>query len=199
MYGKVGIQNIASGGGGMFREATDGSMIVTSSGGKYADAAVNGRLFSVANQAKVAVTANLNTTWTGLGIANPTGSGKLLIMQQFGWSTDVVNPAEGVVGLMTSTDSGFAAALTVKCARDGYKTSVAYADDGATIATPILVRVCGSTMEGAITTVVQNNVNIYPIDGSIVLAPGRSVMTYHSIGGTASLTFHFVWEEIDAG
>jgi hypothetical protein len=166
--------------------------------GDLAEAAIEGRLFSVANQAKVAVTANLATTWTGLGVANPTGSGKLLVMHEFGWSTDIVNPAEGVVGLMSSTDSGFAAALTAKCARDGYKTSVSYCDDGATIATPILLRTCGSTMEGAISTVVQNNVNIYKINGGIVLAPGRSVMTYHSIGGTASLIFHFVWEEIDA-
>jgi hypothetical protein len=177
---------------------SSGRLITANGGGRYADAAKDGRLFSVANQAAVAVTANLNTTWTGLGVCNPTGSGKLLIMHEFGWSTDVVNPAEGVVGLMTATDTGFAAALTVRCARNGYATSVAYADDGATISTPILLRVCGSTMEGAISTVVQNNVNIYNIDGSIVLAAGRSLLTYHSIGGTASLTFHFVWEEVDA-
>lgn len=171
-----------------------GKLIVA---GDLAEAAINGRLFSVANQAKVAVTANLNTTWTGLGVANPTGSGKLLVMHEFGWSTDVVNPAEGVVGLMTSTDSGFASAIAARCARNAYKTSVAYCDDGATIATPVLERICGSTMEGAITTVVQNNVNIIDLKGSIVLAPGRSVLTYHSIGGTASLMFHFVWEEVD--
>ena len=175
-----------------------GKIITAPGGGKYADAAINGRLFSVANQAKVAVTAALATTWTGLGVANPTGSGKLLIMHEFGWSTDVVNPAEGVVGLMTATDTGFAQNLSARCARNGYATSVAYCDDGATISTPVLERICGSTMEGAITTVVQNGVNIYKIDGSIVLAPGRSLLTYHSIGGTASLVFHFVWEEISA-
>lgn len=175
-----------------------GKIIVVPCGGSLADAAVNGRLFSVANQAKVAVTAALATTWTGLGVANPTGSGKLLIMHEFGWSTDVVNPAEGVVGLMTATDTGFAQAIAARCARNGYATSVAYCDDGATISTPVLERICGSTMEGAITTVVQNGVNVYKIDGGIVLAPGRSLLTYHSIGGTASLLFHFVWEEIAA-
>jgi hypothetical protein len=195
MYGKKGVQNLSAGSIGPLRLDQTGRLVVVSD---LAEAALEGRLFSVANQAKVAVTANLATTWTGLGVANPTGSGKLLVMHEFGWSSDIVNPAEGVVGLMTSTDSGFAAALTAKCARDGYKTSVAYCDDGATIATPILLRVCGSTMEGAITTVVENNVNLYQINGGIVLAPGRSVMTYHSIGGTASLIFHFVWEEIDA-
>jgi len=173
-------------------------LVIAPSGGFLADAALNGRLFSVANQAKVAVTAGLATTWTGLGVANPTGSGKILVVYEFGWSTDVVNPAEGVVGLMTSTDSGFAQAIAARCARNGYATSVAYCDDGATIATPVLERVCGSTMEGAITTTPQLGVNVYKIEGGIVLAPGRSVLTFHSIGGTASMLFHFLWEEIDA-
>lgn len=175
----------------------DGILLTKNGGGKYADAAINGRLFVVANQAKVAVTAGLATTWTGLGVANPTGSGKLLIMHEFGWSTDIVNPAEGVVGLMTATDTGFAAAIAARCCRNAYKTSVALCDDGATISTPVLERICGSTMEGAITTQVQLTANIIHLEGSIVLAPGRSVLTFHSIGGTASLLFHFMWEEID--
>ena len=164
--------------------------------GKYDTAALAGRVFSVANQAAVAVTAALATTWTGLGIANPAGSGKNIIIREFGWATDVVNPAESAVGLMTTTSSGMADNLTARSAFFGTGTSIAYCDDGATIATPVLERVCGSTMEGAITTQVQLTPAIVPIDGSIILAPGRSVLTYHSIGGTASLIFHFVWEEV---
>ena len=136
------------------------------------------------------------TTWTGLGVENPTGSGKNIIIHEFGWATDVVNPAEGAVGLMTTTDSGFAQALTARSGFFGTGTSIAYCDDGATIATPVLERVCGSTMEGAISTQVQVGPVIIPIDGGIILAPGRSVCTYHSIGGTASLIFHFLWEEV---
>ncbi|MFH1883440.1 MAG: hypothetical protein ABIL62_12100 [Planctomycetota bacterium] len=196
--GKQGRQSLASGQPGPLRLDASGNLVVSAYGGKYADAALAGRLFSVANQAKVAVTANLATTWTGLGIANPTGSGKNIILHEFGWSSDIVNPAEGVVGLMTTTDSGFAAALTARSGFFGTGTSVAYCDDGATIATPVLERVCGSTAEGAITTAMQLPVNIYQINGSLVLAPGRAVCTYHSIGGTASITFHFMWEEVDA-
>ena len=198
MYARVGQFRAAVGTVNPLRADTYGALIVQAGGGSLQEAAVNGRLFSVANQAAVAVTAGLTTTWTGLGVANPTGSGKLLIIHEFGWSTNVVNPAEGVVGLMTATDTGFAAALSARCARNGYATSVAFCDDGATISTPILERVCGSTMEGAITTTPQLGVNIYDIKGGIVLAAGRSVLTYHSIGGTASLIFHFLWEEIDA-
>jgi len=170
---------------------------LATTGGRYTEAALAGRLFSVANQAAVAVTAGLATTWTGLGIANIAASTKNLVIHEFGWSTDVVNPAEGVVGLMTSTHIGFAAALTAKSAYAGTGTSVAYCDDGATLTTaPVLERICGSTMEGAISTVPQLNVNLYHVNGSIILAPGRSVMTYHSIGGTASMMFYFLWEEV---
>jgi hypothetical protein len=195
MYGKRGVQNLSNAAVGPLRLDQHGKLVVA---GDLAEAAMEGRLFSVANQAAVAVTANLATTWTGLGVANPTGSGKLLVFYEFGWATDVVNPAEGVVGLMTSTDSGFAAALAARCARNGYKTSVAYCDNGATIATPVLERICGSTMEGAITTVPALAPKIIDLKGGIVLAAGRSLLTYHSIGGTASLMFHFVWEEVEA-
>ena len=173
-------------------------LIVLAQGGRLQRACEEGRLFVVASQAAVAVTAGLATTWTGLGVANPTGSGKNLIMHEFGWSTNVVNPAEGVVGLMTATDTGFAAALTARSCFFGTGTSVAYCDDGATISTPVLERICGSTMEGAITTAPQLTVNVIDLKGSLILAPGRSVLTYHSVGGTASLMFHFLWEEVSA-
>jgi len=174
----------------------DSDRRLVSAAGKYDTAVLAGRVFSVANQAAVAVTAALATTWTGLGLANPAGSGKNIIIREFGWATDVVNPAEGAVGLMTTTSSGMADNLTARSAFFGTGTSIAYCDDGATIATPVLERVCGSTMEGAISVQVQTGPVIIPIDGSIILAPGRSVLTYHSIGGTASLIFHFVWEEV---
>lgn len=166
-------------------------------GGPLAEAALAGRLFCVANQAKVAVTAGLATTWTGLGIANPSGSGKIFIVHEFSWGSDIVNPAEGVVGLMTATDTGFAAAIAARCTRFAKGVSRAYCDDGATISTPVLERICGSTMEGAISTVPDCAPKIIDLKGSIILDPGRSVLTYHSIGGTASLIFGFVWEEID--
>ena len=194
--GKVGVISASNGTINPLRTLTDGALVTTGYGGRLTDAAIQGRLFSVCNQAAVAITAALATTWTGLGVANPSGSGKNLIFHEFGWAQSVVNPAEGVIGLMTSTDSGMAAALTVKCAMAGKGVSVAYADDGATIATPILERVCGGTMEGAITTIPGMPITIYRIDGGIILPPGRSLLTYHTIGGTASLVFHFVWEEV---
>jgi hypothetical protein len=195
MYGKLGVQALTGNQVGPLRLDSMGRLVVAND---LSEAAIAGRLFSVANQAAVAVTAALTTTWTGLGVCNPTGSGKILIVREFGWSSNVVNPAEGVLGLMTATDTGFASDLAARCVRNGYKTSVAYCDNQATISTPVLERILGSTMEGAITTIPQLAANIVDLNGSIVLAPGRSVLTYHSVGGTASLMFHFLWEEVDA-
>ena len=177
---------------------TDDSGVLLTPSGKCADAAANGRLFSVASSAAVATTAAANTTWTGLGVANPTGSGKLLVMLQFGWALSVVGPDEGILGLMAATDGGFASALTVRCARYGAGTSIAYADDGATIVSPVLERVVSTYGTGAITTWQGAGPQVYNIDGSIVLPPGRSICTYTTTATTAAFQFSFMWEEIDA-
>lgn len=173
-------------------------LLVSAVAGKYRDAAIAGRLFSVANQAAVATTAALATAWTGLGVCNPTGSGKNLIMHEFGWALTLVGPDDGAVGLMSSSDTGFAAALTAKAAMNGKGASVAYCDDGATISTPILVRICGTIGMGATTTQIAVPQSIYQIDGSIILPPGRSIMTYTTTATTATAVFFFLWEEVDA-
>lgn len=171
-----------------------GNLLVSSA---KAVAAAAGRLYSVANQAAVATTAGLATTWTGLGISNPAGSGKNAILHEFGAALAVVGSDEGVYGLMTSDTTGFAAALTVKNALNSGGGSVLYADDGATIATPILERIVATYGTGAITTAMMYGPGIYHLDGSYVLEPGRSIMTYTTTATTAAFVFHFVWEEVD--
>ena len=173
----------------------EGSMIQAS--GCYTEAAMEGRLFSVANQAAVATTAALATTWTGLGVCNPAGSGKNLIIHEFGWALTVVGSDEGGVGLMTSDDTGMADALTARAAKYGAGASVAYCDDGATIATPVLDRIYGTYGTGAITTAMLYAPTVAEINGSIVLPPDRSVLTYTTTATTAAFVFHFLWEEVD--
>lgn len=177
-----------------------GKLITTSN---LADAAIKGRLFSVANQTNVTTTAALATTWTGLGVGNPTGSGKLYIFHEFGWAQEVVMNTEGSFGLMVATNgaegsTGMSAVITPRCCRYGYATSNALCDNGATIGTPILLRHFGSSMEGAISTVPSLTGNIYKIDGSIVIPAGYALLTYTFAIQTTSVLFHFVWEEVDA-
>ena len=177
---------------------TDGDGVILNPAGRYADAAMQGRLFCVSNQAAVATTAALATTWTGLGIANPTGSGKLIIVHEFSWGLSVVGPDEGVLGLMTSTDTGFAAAIAARCTRNAYATSIAYCDDGATISTPVLEKVVSTYGTGAITTWQGAGPQVCKLEGSIILAPGRSVLTYTTTATTAAFVFSFLWEEVTA-
>jgi len=177
---------------------TDPNGALIAAAGKYAEAAQAGRLFSAANTAAVATTAAAATTWTGLGIANPASSGKLLVMLEFGWGLSVVGPAAGLLGLMSATDGGFAADIAIRCASFGMGASVALADGGATIVSPVLERIVSTYGTGAITTWQGAGPQVYSIDGSIILRPGRSICTYTTTACSAAFQFSFLWEEIDA-
>lgn len=197
-YARVGGISAAEGSQNPLATDVDGSLFVKALAGKYAQAALAGRLFSIANQAAVATTAALATTWTGLGICNPAGTGKNLIVHEFGWSMAVVGSDDGVVGLMSSDTTGFANSLTAKAAMHGKGNSVAYCDAGATIATPILERICGTIGTGATSTQISVPPSVYLVDGSIILPPGRSIMTYTTTATTAGAVFYFLWEEVAA-
>lgn len=194
--GRVGVISAAAGSVNPLTTATDGSLLVVNSGGNLAQAAIAGRLFSVCNQTNVTTTAALATTWTGLGVGNPATSGKNYIFHEFGWAQEVVMNTEGAIGLMVATVGDMAQAVVPRCARYGYATTTALTDNGATIGTPILIRVFGSTMEGAITTVPSLGGNIYDLRGGIVIPPGYALCTYTFAIQTTSIQFHFVWEEV---
>jgi len=166
--------------------------------GKYTEAAIAGRLFSAANQAAGATTAALATTWTGLALCNPTGSGKNIIVHEFGWAMSVVGSDDGVVGLMSADSTGLVATITPKAGMNGAGSSIAIVDNGATIGTPILERICGTIGTGATTTQISVPQSIYQVDGSIILPPGRSIMTYTTTATTAGALFYFLWEEVPA-
>jgi len=173
---------------------TEGMPIVQSN---LADAAAEGRLFSVANQTGVTTTAALATTFTGLAVGNPTGSGKLYSFHEFGWSQAAVMNTDGPIGLMVAPVGDLAQSLTPLCARYLYKTSNALADAGATIGTPILLRVCGTTLTGAITTTGALPGHTVDLAGGIVIPAGYALCSYTLEIQTASIQFHYVWEEID--
>ena len=122
----------------------------------------------------------------------------MLILHQFGWALSVVGSDEGILGLMAVTDGGFAAALTVRCAKYGGGASIALADDGATIVSPVLERVVSTYGTGAITTWQGAGPQVYEIDGSIVLPAGRGICTYTTTATTAAFQFSFLWEEVPA-
>lgn len=176
---------------------SEGKLITVPGGGKYADAAINGRLFSAANQTPVNTSTTLNTTFTGLALANPTGSGKLLVVHEFGWALDQAAAGDSVLALaVTSYSSEYAAAITPVCARFAYATSVAVVDNGATIVAPTIIKVIGSI--GTNTTTALTNPGLIDLGGSIILAPGRVLVTDTTLAtGATSIQFSFMWEEVD--
>jgi hypothetical protein len=178
-----------------------GALVTQPAGGALQRAALEGRLFVAANQAAVAVTAGLAGTWTGLGLANPADSGKIIIVHRFGWALSAAASAATTVGLMTSTASGFAAAITARNCFYGASnalTAVGYVDDGASIATPVAERWYGEV--GTLATTgnpLSGGVHEVDLSGQIILGENRSVMTCCLAAATAAFLFHFVWEEID--
>lgn len=175
-----------------------GAVLARPAGGALQAACEAGRLYTVASQAAVATTAALATTWTGLGVANPTTSTVNLVFHEFGWAHAVVGSDDGAVGLMIATyASGFTAAVTIlNCLRGSSNTSQALADDGATIATPVLIRICGTHGMGATTTQISAPPQVVDLKGGIILKPGYCICNYTTTATTAGLLFHYVWEEV---
>jgi len=179
---------------------SDRRLVTVASGGKHAEAAMAGRLFYAANINMVATSTTLNTGFVGLGLCNPTGSGKNVIVHEFGWAIIVAVVAGAVLALATTTDSGFADDVNapIKCCRDGYATSVCYTDEGATIVAPTIVKIVTQIADANINTY-QPRLQVLDLGGSIVLAPGRALVTdTTTVFAASSAQFSFMWEEVDA-
>ena len=177
----------------------DGKLITVPGGGALADAAINGRLFCAAMQTPTTTSTTLNTTFVGLGLCNPTGSGKLIIVHQFSYAATAALTAEALLALATTTDSGFAADITPRCCRYGYATSIAIVDKGATIVAPVIERIIATLGQGADSVQLGGAPpNIVNINGGIVLAPGRALVTDTTVATGAVMQFGYLWEEIDS-
>jgi hypothetical protein len=175
------------------------NLYVSAYGGKYAQAALEGRLFSACNSTKVATTAGVTGAWTGLCISNLVGSGKKVIVHEFAWGLMIASDAAGNVGLMTGSIAAPAAGVTVHNCLDGESASLAvYADDGATIVTPLQVRTYGEYGTGATNLFSTVGPHIINLNGSLVLPAGRTVATFTTLATTACFQFHFLWEEVAA-
>jgi hypothetical protein len=194
MYGKRGVQNLSQGAVGPLRLDQFGKLIVNSS---LEAAAIEGRLFGVANAAAVATTAALAGTWTGLGVSNPAGSGKNMILHEFGFSQTVALSADGAVGILSCTIAAPAVGVAAVNQKLGGVASSMYPDDGATIVGGVIQRVFGGGGTLAVTGFGQGPGFVYQAKGSIIVPPGYTIASYTTKATTASYIFHFVWEEVE--
>ena len=173
------------------------SLQVIPSGGVLQAAAIGGRLFSASSGTKVATSAGVTTTWTGLGINNPAGSLKNVILHEFGFGQMLSPNTIGAIGLQTASIAAPAADLVVYNCLDGESASasVCKAVNADTLVTPVLKRVFAS-YDDAADSAETALPNIYPLNGSLVLPPGRAVCSYTTLATVAAYVFYFIWEEV---
>lgn len=195
MYGKVGMQSLASGGVGPLRLDTTGALI-TASTGKYKDAALAGRVYVAANQAAVAFTEQFTLAYTGLVLENPADSGKNFTLLEAGFAFTVAASAATVMGIMTGYDAGdAAAAITPRNRLKGGAASVAVVDNACTlVGVPVLEQVFAA-VSTATTAVPNGTMSRHDLEGSLILAPGYYVAFYSWAAVTASPLCYFMWEE----
>jgi hypothetical protein len=173
-----------------------GAMIV-SQGGKYRAATEDGRVYAVANQAVVNITAGLAATYTGLALCNPVGSGKNFAILGIGISAEIAVPtANCVMGIMTGGGVGAATEIIIPRNRlSGGPASVAYVDSAVVFTeAPVLEQLFGAFHTGAVTTGLVDGM-YFDLDGSIIVTPGYHVSPYASAVNDATFQFSWLWEE----
>ena len=169
--------------------------------GDLTDAAINGRLFHTCSQASSTTSTTLNTTHVGLLVGNPAGSGKYLIMHEFGFAADGSITGEGIIGLATGPIGNMAlvaAPVIQPSLVGGSASSVAYADQvGVTTGTLTCVRVVAQLDDTAAATAYGSPIQLVDLKGSIVIAPGYCIGTETTVAAGDVMWFHFQWEEVD--
>ena len=187
-----------SSGTGVALEANSNKdLYVVTPAGKYTEAALAGRLFCAAMQTPTTTGTTLSTAFVGLGLCNPTGSGKNIIVHEFSYAATAALTAETLLALATTTDTGFAADITPRCCKNAAASSIAIVDKGATITAPVIERIIATLGQG-IDSVQLGGAppNIVKLDGSIILVPGRALVTDTTVAAGAVLQFGYMWEEV---
>lgn len=181
--------------------ATDNqaNMLVSEYHGRYYNAAYGGGLpgnmFGVANQAAVSTTAAFATTFTGLSVANPAGSGVNLEVLFMSAAQFAVGAA-AAVGYMTGSGAS-AGSLIPRNSVVGGPTSKAIASAGSTLGgTPVLEEVIGSIGSLATTGYGLQAGLLADLGGKIIIPPGFFIASYTSIATTSALIFGFKWLEV---
>ena len=197
LNGQVGPQQLTSGAQVPVRLGASAEVIVQELHGRYYEQVVRGNVFGASNAAAQAVSVALATTYTGLCLSNPLGSGKNLVLLSAGYALSVAPVAIASIHLIggssASTNVTHTAAVTPFNMLLGNTSSpAAKADSQATIPTPVyLMSLMGGFTAGALPD--SPNV-VFDIGGQFVLAPGGFI----ALGALTAVTGFgsFVWEEV---
>jgi|ERR1700741_3856320 len=195
LQGYIGnFAKTADGQGPVVRQGNQGELMVSELHGRYYEQALRGNMYRIANQAAVTTTAGLATTWTGLAISNPAGSGVNAVINLFTCAQFAVGAA-AAIGIMTGSGAA-AGSLVPKNAIVSGTTGKVTASAGATIATPVLDMVFGQAGSLATTGYGVTPGLVVDLGGSIIVPPGFYAASFTSIVTTSALLFGFQWEEV---
>jgi hypothetical protein len=202
MYFKVGPIQVALGGIHAPRSNEQGAAIVAQAGGRYAEAVKRGNVYVAANQTGCVWTVGLATTYTGLCLSNPPGSGYNLSI--LGVSHQEVVAPTGIAavylaGAYSATAVTHSVPSTIMRANIGpvATATVAKADTGATlpVAPSILLNLTAGHTSGALST--SASPAFTDIGGLISLEPGGFLIVANfTIGVAVGQQAAIIWEEV---
>ena len=182
------------------RSDRTGAHVVTDGHGRYQEAVLQGRVFYAANVSVATTSVGLSTTYTGLSLANPVGSGVNMVllyatlMQSVIQSTQVEAYAIAT-GYNATTNVTHTTPVTPRSALVGTSTTPnGLADSSSTLPTAPFY-----TMFLTQTQIVAGNAGtvIADLGGSIILAPGAyAAFVTPAQASVAGLWFSFTWEEV---
>lgn len=202
--GRVGPQTANDGATLIERMLRDGSVAVADAHSRYFELTARKQIFSGAIVGQVTSVA-LATTYTGLCLSNPIGSGQLLVLNKLGYGFLVAFAAAAAVGLMVgyhaSTDVVHTTPVIPRNNFIGGAAGVGKLDSACTLpVAPTVQQILESGLTGAITTAPSGGAGFFDNEGSLIIPPGGFVAYYTSTAsGAAGSAFSFQWSEVPIG
>lgn len=196
LKGIPGVQALSDLIPGFLRLGKQADAMVSELHGRYYEQTYRGNMFSISTQGtNVTTTAALATTFTGLAISNPVGTGVNLVLNKFTATQFAVGVA-ATVGIMGGAGVLTASLTPQSRVIGGGQVSKALASASATISTPLLIVAVGSVGSLATTGYGATNGIAWDAEGSIIVPPGSFIASYTSTAQTSAWQFSFSWEEV---
>jgi hypothetical protein len=197
IIGSVGPFRAALGADTVIRLGADSETIMQQLHARYVEQTVRGNIFSAANQAAQAVSVALATTYTGLCLYNPVGSGKILVPNKIKYALSVAPAAIATLGLITGySATGGVTALTTRLSVQATQigsaaVGVGIALSAATIVTPTWLQ---QLLDGFTAAALPAPTAPIDLDGLYAIYPGGFI----AVGALTAVTGlgSIAWEEI---
>ena len=177
-----------------------GALIVSELHGRYAEQAKRQNIFSIASQSVATTTVGLATTYTGLCVGNPLGSGvrlsllKCTVMQSVIQSTQP--EAYGIAfGFNAATNLTLTVAVTPQSTAIGSGTTAKAV--AATSAGLVTAPLYAAFVQNTSSATVNGPGGVIDFEGAVQLLPGAyAAWVTPGQASVAGLWFSFMWEEV---